>query len=172
MVRRRQIGPCSEPGCGTPIHWGYVCEKHYLRIRRHGDASVTLRPRNSPEKPCAFPGCDDVTTRTYCLGHEWRLRRYGSVEKAPPRGRKSYQGPCSTPACGRVGTRDGLCPRCARIARSAKGPARPMLTLTDIADIRLNPNRLPPDQLAGWKRTTASTVIAVQKGRNWGFLRS
>lgn len=166
MVRRRQIGPCSMPGCGTPIYSAYLCEKHDIRRRRHGDPTITKTKRDGLS-PCAAPGCDRLTTRKYCEDHEWRFQTYGDPLMAPPRGRRTFQGPCSEPGCGRVATKTG---RCERHSRNAE--TRPMLSVADIASIRLNAGTLPPDKLAGRFNTTPSTVVAVQRGRNWGYLRS
>jgi hypothetical protein len=166
MVTRRQIGPCSMPGCGTPIYSGYLCEKHDIRRRRHGDPTVTLRPRNSPEMPCAVPGCTHLTTRTYCVAHEKRLKRYGSVEATPPRGRRSFQGPCSEFGCGNIATQTG---RCARHSKALA--SRPMLTAADVATIRANADGLDAQLLAERFNTTPRTIVAVKGGRDWGFLR-
>jgi len=43
--RRREDGPrCSHPGCGKPAYSAGWCATHRNRIKRHGDASVNLRP--------------------------------------------------------------------------------------------------------------------------------
>lgn len=153
------------PACGTPIYSGYLCEKHDIRRRRHGDPTVTMTKRDGLS-PCAAPGCDQLTTRKYCQAHEWRFQAYGNPLMAPPR-RRTFQGPCAEFGCGKVATKTGRC------ERHSKAPdSRPMLPVADMAAIRLNADNLPPDKLADRFSTTPSTVVAVQRGRNWGYLRT
>jgi hypothetical protein len=131
--------------------------------------------------PCSVFGCGTpLQSRGLCSKHYKAWLRHGdprvnkrskpkkNPDHKPPRGPRPFQGPCSEFGCGKIATKTG---RCARHNKQPEG-TRPMLPPADLEHIRANQNGLTPQQLADWFRTTPSTVVAVQGGRKWGYLRS
>lgn len=77
------MGQCVVADCLKPVrHVGrQLCGMHLTRIERHGDAQVTLRPRQLDI--CSVPGCDRRPHgRGLCCLHRQRLRNTGSLDLA------------------------------------------------------------------------------------------
>jgi len=84
---------CSVEGCGKPSNIRGYCNKHYLRVVRHGDPHFCLRPKNSI---CTVDGCGrPAVTRGLCDGHYGRWKKYRDpkpdlplreIAKRPPEG--------------------------------------------------------------------------------------
>ena len=93
---------CSIEGCGGKIEARGFCDKHYTRLKRHGDPLSAGRPK-APKKvrKCSVQECDRPhRTRGYCTLHYQRVKRNGdpltviretkapTTKKAAPRGPK------------------------------------------------------------------------------------
>lgn|SRR5690606_19847350 len=84
---------CSVEGCGKPSNIRGYCNKHYLRVVRHGDPHFCLRPKNSI---CTVDGCGrPAVARGLCDGHYGRWKKYRDpkpdlplreIAKRPPEG--------------------------------------------------------------------------------------
>ncbi|KQU96426.1 hypothetical protein [Devosia sp. Root105] len=170
---------CKADGCAALARQKGLCDKHYQRLRSYGDPNHVPVKVKVNDGHCSVDGCSiSAMTRGLCQTHYWAWLKYGDPTatrplkpKQPkyprPRGPRSFHGPCSELGCGKVATRSGRCSR-----HSKARASRPMLSAAAIEHIRINPQRMPPDALAERFNTTPKAVIAVQKGRNWGFLRS
>lgn len=170
MPMRRSENPiCSVDGCGRKTEAKGMCGKHYKAAKR------ALLPRQrqptQPPHPCAAAGCTAITTRTYCNAHEKRLARYGDANYIPPR---LNGGPCSVDGCTRTAQSGGMCRHHhhLQIYHGTVKAGRPMLTDEAIEQLRQNPEAKTPQQLAEQYGITLGTVVAVRRGRNWGFLRT
>jgi len=99
------------------------------------------------------------------------LRRYGDANHVPPRltGVK-----CAVDGCDKAAVARGFCHHHDRMKAVHGDPVagRKMLTADAIASIRRNAEMKSTQQLADQFDTTPSTVIAVRRGRNWGYLRT
>lgn len=69
---------CSLPDCAQPVKPGGargMCNKHYLRWRKHGDPTVVLTGKGLP---CKIEGCDKpASSRGWCVAHYTRWHRHG-----------------------------------------------------------------------------------------------
>ena len=45
----RSVTQCSRPDCSSPATAKGLCAKHYMRLRRHGDASRALKAGRKPD---------------------------------------------------------------------------------------------------------------------------
>lgn len=170
MVSRLKIGPCSVFGCGKPSLTDWLCPAHYKAKLRHGDA--TINKRSKPEKKCAVEGCEKLTTSVYCNAHRARFKRYdGRADYKPP---AINGGPCKIEGCRATAIAHGLCSTHSRRLHKFGDPmgGRPLLTSDQVALIQRNPKQLSPQTLADLVGTTQTTVVAIQAGRNWGYLRT
>jgi hypothetical protein len=66
---------CSIEGCNGK-HKGYgYCDKHYQRLKRHGDVTAYFK-----KKQCSVEGCTDkYNGKGYCNKHYIRMRDHGDV---------------------------------------------------------------------------------------------
>lgn len=66
---------CSIDGCNGK-HKGYgYCDKHYQRLKKHGDVSVYFKP-----KKCNIEGCEGkYNGKGYCNKHYLRLKYHGDL---------------------------------------------------------------------------------------------
>ena len=65
---------CTVEGCSNKHEAKGYCNKHYLRLRKHGDPNYVREPAI-----CGVDGCDNVAlARGYCGSHYRRLRLYGA----------------------------------------------------------------------------------------------
>lgn len=81
-----------------------------------------------------------ATTKGLCDAHYQRLRRYGRPDYKPP-------------------------------SRARPREQRPdMLTGEQVKYIQAQRGLIPPTDLAAQLHTSVRTVIAIQAGRNWGWL--
>lgn len=167
-ARRAVITPCGVTGCGKAAQTRGLCPPHYKALLRHGDP--TIRKNNSVRKPCAAEGCENLTTRTYCNAHETRQRRYGDANFRPP---KVGDSACRVEGCGEAAAVGDLCMSHHRrkLRHGDHLGGRPALSKAQIEFIQANRGKMPPLELADQVGTTGRTVIAVQAGRNWGWLR-
>lgn len=75
-------GPaCSVPGCGAPAKVKGVCGRHYMRLRRHGDAGVTNPPGPKPLPVSQHPLSPFWSSRTRAL-YARASKRCGELAKA------------------------------------------------------------------------------------------
>lgn len=86
---------CSVDECGKPIHCKQLCNKHYLRMRKHGDPLYRLKPEG--KQVCTIQGCEKyVSGNGLCGTHYMRNRRTGS-----PTGSTRKTGECKVRDCSR-----------------------------------------------------------------------
>ena len=67
---------CSIDGCDNKHSSKGYCNKHYLRLKQHGDPNY----RKTPERAeiCSVVGCNSKHfAKSYCSKHYARYRRYG-----------------------------------------------------------------------------------------------
>lgn len=68
---------CEIDGCDGKYRASGCCNKHYRRLREHGDP---LYVKEYPVKFCKIPGCGrEAKGRGYCLMHYRRFRKYGNA---------------------------------------------------------------------------------------------
>lgn len=96
-------GPCRIEGCdATAKHWD-LCQLHYGRLMRKGDAE--WQPPAFQKPTCQIEGCErDAAAKGLCRRHYYRLRDGKPAEPV-----KREPKPCSADGCGKVSKRRGLC---------------------------------------------------------------
>lgn len=61
---------CSVDGCEAVRHNKFYCSKHYQRMMRHGDTSISKITKRAVNKKCAKIGCDEISKgQTHCHAH-------------------------------------------------------------------------------------------------------
>lgn len=169
--RQLQIGPCSVFGCGKPVQTRNWCTAHYNAVRRHGDPAG--KPKRQPAL-CAAEGCDKLAygKKAYCRAHDARLRRHPGDLTKRARPKTVNIGECKAPDCTRAAEANGYCNAHYKRYRLRGDTAgqRPMLSEQQILTIRANPSGLSNAALAKLMSTYMSTIVAVKRGRAWGFL--
>ena len=79
---------CAISSCDRNAYSQELCEPHYKRWRRHGDAFADL-PIGRARGTCAIVGCDNlIDAQELCHGHYQRLQRTGDVQADIPLGRR------------------------------------------------------------------------------------
>ncbi|HVL80830.1 MAG TPA: HNH endonuclease [Actinomycetota bacterium] len=100
---------CSIPACDRAVYSRDLCQMHYKRWLRHGEAERVLRNRRG-RGACLVHGCSKkVDARGLCHGHHQRLIRgsqRGHDEPLRTHGRERI---CSVATCGRPTHGRGLC---------------------------------------------------------------
>lgn len=67
---------CSIPGCGNPHYGKSLCNKHYQRLRFHGDP-LYVPPAHIP-KVCSVDACNSqAVSLGFCKTHYYRQYRHG-----------------------------------------------------------------------------------------------
>lgn len=71
--------PCSVAECERRSEKRGLCNMHWKRWMRHGDAAITKKAANGTRPAtCTHDGCDRPhQAEGYCAGHHSRIRRYG-----------------------------------------------------------------------------------------------
>lgn len=112
---------CQAENCLHLARTKNFCPMHYRRLLRHGDPTITKKPRISSyrEVPaqyrCSVDGCTRLaTTLGWCSAHYQRYHRHGStdIKKSPGRPRTRDGRPidlCEVPTCPNIATVQGLC---------------------------------------------------------------
>lgn len=102
---------CSVESCDTVQYARGLCEMHYKRVRRHGDAQPEVPKRGTaPPQICAVPSCTHVIeARGWCHGHYLRWIRTGDVQADKPLERRTQPEHCTVDGCGRRCHSKGLC---------------------------------------------------------------
>lgn len=71
---------CSIEGCDKPAYKRGMCNAHYIRWRRHGDALAGGKPRAPRGASCSIEGCDaPVKAIGYCAKHHQRWLVHGDA---------------------------------------------------------------------------------------------
>lgn len=71
---------CGVPECDGAVRGRGLCNKHLLRLQRHGDPLLRKKAANGEtcSKPCVAEGCSTTAkARGYCQAHFDRVRKYG-----------------------------------------------------------------------------------------------
>jgi len=84
---------CSVAPCAAPVKARGLCNRHYLRQRKHGDPATVLRAANGTFGPvCVVPECGSPHhTGGYCGKHAYRIRVHGTP--AAPAAKTGPQNP-------------------------------------------------------------------------------
>ena len=70
---------CTVDGCETKVRCKNLCNKHYIRMRNHGDPTYRLKPEG--KQICIVDDCDKVVqSHGLCGTHHMRMRRRGTLE--------------------------------------------------------------------------------------------
>lgn len=73
------VRACEIEGCERKPHSRGVCERHYRRLMKYGDARISPRPRRTATE-CSVVGCGQARRkREWCELHYSRWQRRGSV---------------------------------------------------------------------------------------------
>jgi hypothetical protein len=95
---------CSIEGCQGKAFGLGLCPKHYMRVRRHGDAMTVYKSGRRPDKtPCSIEGCQGkVRALGLCATHYYR--RYSRLRPA-----RVLRTPCSIEGCQGMAVGRGWC---------------------------------------------------------------
>lgn len=79
---------CSVQECTLPVAKRNLCNRHYLRLRRHGDPLQGARLRGRNVGLCSVDGCDSKPLSLgLCAKHYQRQNKHGTLDgKGTPRG--------------------------------------------------------------------------------------
>lgn len=81
MPRGGSRPPCSVEGCQAPHRARGLCNRHYKRQRRHGDAATVHGRGGRPigaVRLCSVAGCSELhASRGYCGMHYQRWQKWG-----------------------------------------------------------------------------------------------
>lgn len=82
MGNSAEVGRCTVAECGREHRAKGYCHRHYKRLVRHGDPTVTQFSRPEHVKPtCSVNGCDrEALAKELCASHYQMLRNYGRTE--------------------------------------------------------------------------------------------
>jgi hypothetical protein len=172
--RQTREGHCSVEGCEQPIKARGLCDAHYSAARRHGGDPLG---RHIVSK-CSVDGCEEPAHgKGMCARHYKLMKRHGDPH---------YQRPpattCGADDCNQPAVTKGYCnAHYQRFKRYGDPLGRPqrrkaiqdqrqdMLTAEQIRLIQSR-RGTAPNKTASEFGTTVRTVIAIQAGRNWGWL--
>ena len=99
---------CCIDSCDRYAYSQELCEPHYRRVQRHGDALADL-PIGRALRTCSVPDCGrPCDGRGLCHGHYQRWQRTGDVGEDIPLGRRQPE-TCSANDCARPAKAKGLC---------------------------------------------------------------
>lgn len=75
---------CAVADCGRAVKCHGLCNRHLLRLRRHGSPTAGARERNSsPPATCSIEGCGAPHEALgFCAKHYKRLRQHGNAAAA------------------------------------------------------------------------------------------
>lgn len=77
---------CSVEGCDHPNRCRGLCDTHYSRLRKFGDAQAHLPIAPYRVKGCNVEGCDEPhICKGYCRSHYYRWHRHGDPLAGQPR---------------------------------------------------------------------------------------
>ena len=89
---------CSVDLCEMAVRLNGLCNKHYLRLKRHGDLEHVRQPQ--PRRPrCSIEYCDEAGSKDGLCLHHWRIK------SRPPKLTKL----CSHPGCEKKHEAQGFC---------------------------------------------------------------
>jgi hypothetical protein len=99
---------CTVPGCHDVEYSNGLCNKHRIRMRKHG--SLELPERLSTCRTCSEEGCDrKVNARGLCGLHYTRARIKGLPLGPDRKGRTHEHKSCLVGECDRPSYKDGKC---------------------------------------------------------------
>lgn len=100
---------CCIETCDRNAYCNELCQPHYKRLRRHGDAFPDL-PIGRTRRRCSVPVCDEPCDgRGLCHGHYQRWQRTGDVQEDIPLGRRRQPEACAVADCARPTQAKGYC---------------------------------------------------------------
>ena len=100
---------CCIESCDRNAYARELCQPHYQRLRRHGDAFPDL-PIGRAQRTCSVPGCGlPADGRGLCHGHYQRWRRTGDVQEDVPLDRRRQPEVCTVEDCDRARHAKGYC---------------------------------------------------------------
>lgn len=170
--RRSREGTCSVEGCDQPIKALGWCDAHYSAARRHKGDPLGRRVAGI----CSVEDCGRTATANGLCGQHYKAAKRHDGD---PLG-KYVPAICSVEGCERSAYAKGFCQPHYRVAYRHNGdptyrrpvpePRSDMLTAEQVRLIQHRRGKTPPADLASEFGTTIRTIIAIQAGRNWGWL--
>lgn len=100
---------CAIESCDRNVYSRELCQPHYKRWRRHGDAFPDL-PIGRIVRRCSVAACDNPADgRGLCHGHYQRWQRTGDVQENMALGRRRQAETCTVEDCERPTQAKGMC---------------------------------------------------------------
>lgn len=100
---------CCIESCERNVYTRELCQPHYKRLQRHGDAFADL-PIGRAARQCSVADCRrPCDGRGLCHGHYQRWQRTGDVQEEVPLDRRRQPEQCSVEDCGRATQAKGYC---------------------------------------------------------------
>ena len=100
---------CCIDSCDRNVYARELCQPHYRRLRRHGDAFADL-PIGRALRECSVPACSlPADGRGLCHGHYQRWQRTGDVQEDVPLDRRRQPEQCTVDGCDRAAHAKSYC---------------------------------------------------------------
>ena len=105
-VRRNAVSVCTIEYCSDKVRAHGYCNKHWLRIQRHGDPEKVGRQASWLDAECSVDSCTaKVLAKALCKTHYSRFSRTGTTD---PRPRRQVE-QCRIEQCSESGDNAGYC---------------------------------------------------------------
>lgn len=100
---------CCIETCDRNVYSRELCQPHYKRLQRHGDAFADM-PIGRAQRVCSVATCTSPADgQGLCHGHYQRWRRTGDVQEDVPLSRRRQPERCTADGCDRGAYAKGYC---------------------------------------------------------------